>query len=1067
MADAFRFEIKIDQSQAVPALDALKDHTQKVTGKMSMAFNSVTAKITAATFAINQVTQAVQLVGNALSYPLQQFKEFETAMANVASLGVENIDALKTSVLNMGETVPLAFKDMAEGLYQVVSAGVDAQHQIQVLEASAKAGVAGLSTTKDALNLASAVIKGYGKSWSETNSIMDMAFQTVKLGQTTFEELAGSIGRVVPLASALKVSSQELFGAFATLTGVTGDANEVATQLRGILGAVAKPTQELAGLMKKLGYESATAALKQEGLAGFLKIIAKETGGNADEMAKLFGRIKAVNAALALSGPQFDTYIQKTEAMRESTGAMDKAFKTNADTIENHWQIFENKFNKVLIETVERVRPIINSLIDFGSALMDIDFDYFIAGISAATAALATFSIAKTVTEVSTLGPALMTAARAVWAFAAETASAMATATAGISLLVGAIAGLVTYLVIAGDNEQELARKRAETAKKTIGLIEAEKKRVEQAIETQGATQELTDKLDKLNEKLLAQQKILSDAKLDEYKAKLKDAVSDLNDLHQGLYDMFTEKAHILGALQRKYGEDYIAMEEEVTNRLSEISDKLYQQKVGYIHLSEDQIDEMKDEQAAYNTIMEYLSKAADAQRQYNDELKRNKELHEGSITKTTNQRVNVEIGLTPEESEEEDPILGYVNILREKLPKYSQSLKMHIPIASPQDELEQRLTDWQEELAKETTLLNLKHSAGLVSDQDYLEQRKNLLEQQAEFAKSKYGEESEEYLNLKAQEKQAEEDLSNFIAQQYAERIQMVVQGMEAITGILDGFAQLEQQKRNRKAQQDKEYLRQEILNKKQALDFELKTGKISEKEYQARLKRLNQYEQQRTQQIEAEQKKQSGIEKMAARFRTIIATYEMATKAFNALVGIPFVGPALGTAAAAAAIALGLANLREIEAAKYYAGGLVDASGRVLQKGNYGDGENRLIIANDEEFIVNREATKRNLALLTAINNGEDFSIIFPPAPEGHEDFTITMPQMAQGGEISGNLVSNNQTTIINQSAESDSAGIIDRLEAIERAIKDLELTADFDDTEMAIRVRNANQKINKILI
>ncbi len=59
---------------------------------------------------------------------------------------------------------------------------------------------------------------------------------------------------------------------------------------------------------------------------------------------------------------------------------------------------------------------------------------------------------------------------------------------------------------------------------------------------------------------------------------------------------------------------------------------------------------------------------------------------------------------------------------------------------------------------------------------------------------------------------------------------------------------------------------------------------------------------------------KKGAGIAKAFAISETIINTYKAATGAYSALASIPFVGPALGIAAAAAAIASGLANVQKI---------------------------------------------------------------------------------------------------------------------------------------------------------
>lgn len=62
----------------------------------------------------------------------------------------------------------------------------------------------------------------------------------------------------------------------------------------------------------------------------------------------------------------------------------------------------------------------------------------------------------------------------------------------------------------------------------------------------------------------------------------------------------------------------------------------------------------------------------------------------------------------------------------------------------------------------------------------------------------------------------------------------------------------------------------------------------------------------------------------------QTTRSTYASATAAYEAMAGIPIVGPALGAAAAAAAILSGLSNLKKITATKYARGG---KTGQTLQ--------------------------------------------------------------------------------------------------------------------------------------
>jgi len=79
-----------------------------------------------------------------------------------------------------------------------------------------------------------------------------------------------------------------------------------------------------------------------------------------------------------------------------------------------------------------------------------------------------------------------------------------------------------------------------------------------------------------------------------------------------------------------------------------------------------------------------------------------------------------------------------------------------------------------------------------------------------------------------------------------------------------------------------------------------------------------------------------------------TLVATYESATKAFNSLVGIPFVGPILGGVAAGAAVAAGLANVDEIRRQQPPQA----ETGAYVKQGGYAE-------LHDQEMVLNREQT------------------------------------------------------------------------------------------------------------
>lgn len=265
---------------------------------------------------------------------------------------------LKKVSVNTGASL----SDLSAGLYDVVSAFGESEENVKQLEIASKAAKAGAATTSDSVALLSAVTKGYGDTSAEAmQKASDLAFQTVKLGQTTFPELASSIGQVVPLASTLKVSQEELFGAMATLTGVTGGTAEVTTQLKATMQGFLSPSTEMAKSLKALGYESGAAALEQEGLDGMLKKLKNSVNGDEVAFANLFSSVEAKNAVLALAGNQAENFSAKTAAMVTASGAADAAFKTQTASVSEMIGKVKNAGSVMLTSLGEKALPYITA----------------------------------------------------------------------------------------------------------------------------------------------------------------------------------------------------------------------------------------------------------------------------------------------------------------------------------------------------------------------------------------------------------------------------------------------------------------------------------------------------------------------------------------------------------------------------------------------------------------------------------------------------------------------------------------------------------------------------------
>lgn len=302
--------------------------------------------------------------------------KFEKSMANVATLvdtAVVDVNELSEAVLEMTTVVTKSADDLSAGLYQVFSAGVtDAAEAMQVLEVSAIAATAGLADTRTSVDAITTIINAYGLEAKEATDISDLMFQTVKLGKTTFAELASSIGTVIAPAASLGIKLEDLFSAMATLTKGGFDTKVATTALRATFLSILKPTDDAKQTAKELGLEWSAAALKAKGLITFLNEMKEATGGNTETMAKLIPETRALNAVLALTGAQSEELNTILGQMEDRLGATRGAFEKQEDTYEAQAQKLGLLVDRIQIRIGKVFIPAINTMLKATLNLFDV-----------------------------------------------------------------------------------------------------------------------------------------------------------------------------------------------------------------------------------------------------------------------------------------------------------------------------------------------------------------------------------------------------------------------------------------------------------------------------------------------------------------------------------------------------------------------------------------------------------------------------------------------------------------------------------------------------------------------
>ncbi len=343
-----------------PSLQRSLSNAKKEFGGLKLGMAAIGTAAVATTAAV--VKLGVDAVKSAAA--------FEQQMANVASLldgTTEQISArigeLSDDVIEVSNQTGVSTDELSDGLYKIISAVGDSEDAITQMELAAKVAKAGGTETTEAIDLLTAVTKGYGDTSGEAfQKAADLAFMTDKLGQTSVPELASSIGKVIPLSAALGVEQEELFGSFAALTGVTGNTAEVSTQMKAVMSGLMQPTKQMTEALDSLGFANANAALETLGFDGMLQTLKSAMGDDVQATAKLFSSVEAQTAILALAGEQSQDLTDKTLAMYDATGAADAAFATRTDTLEYTIEVIKNLGKNFVLNIGRKILPVVKSV---------------------------------------------------------------------------------------------------------------------------------------------------------------------------------------------------------------------------------------------------------------------------------------------------------------------------------------------------------------------------------------------------------------------------------------------------------------------------------------------------------------------------------------------------------------------------------------------------------------------------------------------------------------------------------------------------------------------------------
>ena len=310
-----------------------------------------TTQLDTATTHMNSVSQKFRTFGYlasaALTVPIvaaakatvQLAEEYEYTMQKIVGLtGVAQsaVNSWSDDILKLGPQLGKTPQELAEALYFVSSSGIKGAEAMKVLELSAKAASAGLGETQKVADLLTSALNAYRGTGLTASYATDVLVAAVREGKAEASGFSTAMGQIIPIASQLGVSFDQVAGGMAAITLTGSSSANAAVYLKGVFNSLLTASSQGEKALNSVGtsYKQLRDILGQQGIIPLMQKLRDIQMKYGDELiSDVLPNIRALTGYLSLSGKNFQYNADLMDRVSASAGSLNNAWSAVADTI--------------------------------------------------------------------------------------------------------------------------------------------------------------------------------------------------------------------------------------------------------------------------------------------------------------------------------------------------------------------------------------------------------------------------------------------------------------------------------------------------------------------------------------------------------------------------------------------------------------------------------------------------------------------------------------------------------------------------------------------------------------
>lgn len=294
--------------------------------------------------------------------------DYETSFAKVSTLlsGTQSdIEQYKKDIISASNETGLSAEEMSESVYSAISAGVNQADAINFTTDALKLAKGGFTKTATAVDVLSTALNAYGMESDQASRVSDVLITTQNLGKTTVDELASSMGKVIPLASAYGVNIENLGASYATLTAGGIATSEATTYMKSMMSELAKESSKVSTVLKdKTGKSFSELMNSGYSMGDVLQTLSDSVDGNSTAFANLWSSTEAGTGALAIVNAGADSFNETLGQMQNAAGATESAYDKMSNTLESRLTKLKTNATNMLTSMGESILPFVEKMVD-------------------------------------------------------------------------------------------------------------------------------------------------------------------------------------------------------------------------------------------------------------------------------------------------------------------------------------------------------------------------------------------------------------------------------------------------------------------------------------------------------------------------------------------------------------------------------------------------------------------------------------------------------------------------------------------------------------------------------